>query len=196
MTLRATLERRAGEDLAFLDRRGFLKLGTAAAVALLPGCRAAPRGAGPPAGLALEHLTPRTYAVLNAAAARLVGPRGGALVAAGRADPGAGCERFLTETPELAGPMRQALLLLEYGVWPLLPKGRPFTSLAAAQQSAVLDDLAGSRLALKRRVFGGLRSVALLSFYGPVSQAPPAGFAIGLIPPEARIADAMAPPPA
>jgi hypothetical protein len=61
--------------------------------------------------------------------------------------------------------MGQALAVLEFGVWPLVAKVRPFTALGARGQDAVLDDLARARLALKRQLFAGVRSLALLAFY-------------------------------
>ncbi len=185
---------RARRDLLALDRRGFLRLaGLAAGAGLLPaGCADAPTGQGPPPDLALTRLTPRSYAVLNAAAARVAGPRGAALVREGRVDPARTGEAFLAGSPDLAGPLGQALLLLEFGVWPLLGKLRPFTALDDAGRDAVLAELRDSRLALKRRAFNGIRSVCLLCFYAAVAEARPPGFEIGLIPPDATIAAAMA----
>ena len=65
----------AAAHLAALDRRGFLRLvGLAAGAGLLPaGCRSAPEAYAPPPDLALRVLTPRGYAVLTAAAERVVG---------------------------------------------------------------------------------------------------------------------------
>jgi len=188
------LEARALSDLALLDRRGFLRLGAlAAASGLLPvACSEAPPGAAPPPGLDLAHLTPRTYAVLNAAASSLVGPRGAEQVRARAVDPGRAVETLLADAPDLAGPLSQALLLLEFGVWPVLGKLRPFTALSDAGRGAILAELRGSRIALKRLAFNGIRTVSLLAFYGAVSESRPPGFSIGAIPPDARIADAMA----
>jgi hypothetical protein len=158
---------RALASLAALDRRGFLRLaGVAAAAGLLPsGCGAAPAALAPPPGLALHHLTPRTYAVFTAAAARVVGPAGAERIASRRLEPGARAEAFLAGAPSLAGALRQALLVLEFGAPPLLWKLRPFTALAPAAQDAILHELMGSRLALKRQLFAGVRSLALFACY-------------------------------
>ncbi len=179
-------------DLAALDRRGFLRLaGLAAASGLLPACHDAPSGTGPPPGLALRHLTPRGYAVLNAAAGSVAGPRGAALVRSGAVDPGRAAEHFLAESPDVAGPLGQGLLVLEFAVWPFVPKLRPFTALDDDARRAVLAALMTSRLALGRQVFHGVRSVSLLAFYGAAgAQAP--DFAVGRIPPGVAVADAVA----
>jgi hypothetical protein len=159
---------RALADLAALDRRGFLRLaGAAAAAGLLPtGCGGAPSALAPPPDAALRHLTPRTWAVFTAAAARLGGPGAAEAIAAGRLVPGARAEAFLASAPALAGPLRQALLVLEFGVPPLVAKLRPFTALAGDAQDAILDELMTSRFRTKRLLFGGVRSLALLACYG------------------------------
>lgn len=159
--------------LSALDRRAFLRLaGLAAASGLLPtGCGSAPAPLLPPPGLELRFLTPRTFAVFTAAAARVVGPAGADRIAAGRMQPGARAEDFLASAPSLADPLKQALLALEFAVPPLLWKLRPFTALAPESQDAVLRELMDSRLAIKRLLFGGVRSLALLACYGdPVSR--------------------------
>ncbi len=154
--------------LAALDRRAFLKLaGIAAAAGLLPtGCSDAAPALAPPPDLPLRFLTPRTYAVFTAAAARIVGPAGADLIAAGRLVPGAQAEAFLASAPTLAPTLRQALLVLEFGVPPLLAKVQPFTALPGAAQDAILRELMNSRFASKRLLFGGVRSLALLACYG------------------------------
>jgi len=154
--------------LSALDRRGFLRLaGWAAASGLLPtGCGSAPAPLLPPPGLELRFLTPRTWAVFTAASARIVGPAGAERIAARRLAPGARAEAFLASAPTLAGSLRQALLVLEFGFPPLLAKLRPFTALAPAAQDRVLRELMDSRLATKRLLFAGVRSLALLACYG------------------------------
>jgi len=155
-------------SLAALDRRGFLRLaGLAAAAGVLPsGCGDSSSALAPPPDLALRFLTPRTYAVFTAAAARIVGPAGAQRIEARRLDPGARTEAFLASAPSLAPTLRQALLVLEFGVPPLLAKLRPFTALAGEAQDAILRELMASRFATKRLIFGGVRSLALLACYG------------------------------
>jgi hypothetical protein len=156
------------ELLTALDRRAFLRLaGIAAGAGLIgTGCGGVRSGLLPPPGAELRHLTPRTWAVFTAAAARVAGPAGAELIAAGRLEPGAHAEAFLASAPTLAAPLRQALLVLEFGIPPLLAKLRPFTSLTPAGQDAILDELMRSRFETKRLLFGGLRSLALLACYG------------------------------
>lgn len=153
---------------AALERRAFLRLaGSLAAAGLVPsGCTGVPEALAPPPATPLAVLTPRAYATFTAAAMRLVGPTGGALIAERTVDVGRTADVLLARTPALAGPLAQALAVLEFGVWPLVAKVRPFTALDGAGQDAVLDDLVRSRLDLKRQLVGGVRSLALLAFYG------------------------------
>jgi hypothetical protein len=116
-------------------------------------------------GASLAVLSPHAYATFNAAAARLVGPTGGTLIVTRRVDAGRFADALLTRTPSLAAPLAQALVVLEFGVWPVVPKVRPFTALSEPAQDAVLDDLMRSRLSLKRQIFAGVRSLAMLAFY-------------------------------
>jgi hypothetical protein len=86
-------------------------------------------------------------------------------------------EEFLASSPELAGPLGRALLALELGLPPLVWKLAPFSALPGPERDRVLRELAGSRWELKRALFRGVRSVALLGFYGsaacqPVSRYP------------------------
>jgi hypothetical protein len=157
-----------------LARRAVLRaIGTGMALGLMPtGCSGVPAALAPSPRQPLVVLTPRTYAVLTAAAARVVGPRGAALIGDRTIDVGALADAWLARTPALAGPVGQALLLLEFGVWPILAKVRPFTALGGSAQDAVLDECMTSRLELKRSVFRGIRALALLTFYGaPASRA-------------------------
>jgi hypothetical protein len=180
--------------LAPLDRRAFLRLvGAAAALGMLPaGCAAErPAWLRPPPGTALRRLSPRGYAVLAAATARLVGEPGASWIAEGRVAPAAAADVQLAATPGVAARLAQGLLLLEFGVFPLLPKLRPFTALAPGAQDAVLADLGASALGLKRDLFKGLRTIAFVSFYADPAVRPlighPGPFGRGAV----TIADAM-----
>lgn len=162
-------------DLAPLSRRRFLALvGAAAAAGLLPlGCAPErPAWLRPPAGAALRQLSERSYAVLTAATARLVGGPGAEWIAGGRVTPAATADAWLTSMPHLAAPLAQGLLVLELGFFPLLPKLRPFTALAGEAQDAVLGDLAASQIGLKRDLYKGIRSLAFLTFYSDPAVRP------------------------
>jgi len=161
------LERAAREGLGALDRRGFLRLaGALAAAGLVPaGCGGVPEGLAPPPGLALRHLTPRTWAVFQAAALRIVGPGPAALVRAGAFSPASLADAWLDRAPELAEPLRQGLLVLELAPRPLLPKWRFFTRLPDDAQDAVLDHLMRADAAWKRALFQGVKSFACLTTY-------------------------------
>jgi|CXWL01.1.fsa_nt_gi hypothetical protein len=162
-----SLERDATAALAALDRRSFLRLaGVLAAAGVVPsGCGGVPPALAPPPDLTLRVLTPRTYGTFTAASARLAGPRVAELIAAGRIHPGRAADAWLARSPDVAGPLAQALLVLEFGVWPLVEKLRPFTALEAPAQDRVLDGLLRSRVALKRALWKGVRSFAMLAVY-------------------------------
>jgi hypothetical protein len=157
-----------------LNRRSFLRLvALATAAGLAPsGCGRVPAPLLPADAGALQVLSPRSYAAFTAVAARVVGPPGAALIAARTIDVGSAADAWLARAPSLAGPISQALVALEYGVWPLVAKVRPFTALDGSRQDRVLDDLMRSRLDLKQAIFQGVRSLALLTFYSsPASRA-------------------------
>jgi hypothetical protein len=182
------------EALAPLSRRSFLRaVGAAAAAGLLPTGCAGERAPWlrPPAGTALRQLSERGYAVLAAATARLVGGTGAAWIAEGRIAPAATADLWLDGMPELAAPLGQGLLVLEFAVFPLLQKLRPFTALPPAGQDGVLADLATSQIGWKRDLFKGVRSVAFLTFYADPAARPlighPGPFGRGAV----TIADAM-----
>jgi hypothetical protein len=154
--------------LAPLSRRRFLGLvGAAAAAGLLPTACAPERPAWlrPRPGTALRQLSERSFCVLTAATMRLVGEPGAAWIAEGRVTPALTADAWLAGLPHLAGPLSQGLLLLELGVFPVLPKLRPFTSLAPESQDAVLGDLGASQMGWKRALYKGVRSLAFLTFY-------------------------------
>ena len=110
---------------------------------MLPaGCGRVPGPLAPAPDVTLAVLRPRAYATFTAAAMRLVGPPGAALIGRRTVDVGRLADGLLARSPTLAGPLAQALTVLEFGVWPLLAKVRPFTASAAAQD-AVLADLVG-----------------------------------------------------
>lgn len=180
--------------LAPLSRRRFLALaGATAALGLVPAACAPerPEWLRPAPGDALQVLSERSFAVLTAATARLVGGRGAAWIAERRVAPALTADRWLGALPHLARPLAQALAVLEYGVFPLLPKLGPFTALAPRAQDGVLADLAASQIGPKRDLYRGVRSIAFLTFYADPAVRPlvshPGPFGRG----EVRIADAM-----
>jgi hypothetical protein len=155
------------QALAALDRRAFLRLaGGLAAAGLLPaGCGGVPPALAPPPGHALRALSPRGYATFQAYAMRLLGPRVAAAITAGELDAAGAADAWVARQPALAAVLGRGLVLLEWGVWPLLPKGAPFTALDLAGQDRVIENLQRSRLSLKRDLYKGLKSLASLAVY-------------------------------
>ena len=80
----AALEGELLRTSVLLGRRRFLRaMGVVAAAGLVPsGCAGVPPALAPPPSVTLDVLSPRTYAVFTAAASRIVGLRGAALITA------------------------------------------------------------------------------------------------------------------
>lgn len=161
----------AREALGRLDRRGFLRLtGGLLATGLLPaGCsregRLLPDVLTPPRALQLESLSPSGYAAFQAFAMRLAGPRAARAIAARELDPAAAADRWVARLPAVGEALGNGLALLEWGVWPLLPKLWPFTALDGSGQDRVIEDLQRSRVGVKRDLYRGLKSLAVLVVY-------------------------------
>jgi len=85
-------------------------------------------------------------------------------------------ERLLQDRP--ATLKRQLQLSLRAIQWmPVLRHGKPFTSLNAAQRKHFLSRLENHRLELVRVGFWGLRTMALLGYYGRPQAAHDIGYA-------------------
>ena len=173
--IRRELPEEVRATLGRLDRRGFLRLaGGIAAAGILPaGCAdQTAEYLRPVADASLGVLSPRAYATFQSVAMRCVGPRGAEAIRARRIDPARAADAWVARVPALAGPLLQGLWVLEWGVYPLVAKWRPFTALDGARQDRVLEDLMRSRLDLKRDLFKGMKSLAMLTFYSdPAAQA-------------------------
>lgn len=162
---RTSLE--AAEALAPLDRRTFLRLaGFVVGYGLLPtGCGGLPSALIPPADRPLAMLTPRGYATFQAFAMQLAGPRVAAGIADGTLAPASAADAWIARQPALGAALGQGLALLEWGVWPLLPKWRPFSALTERGRDRVLADLASSSWGWKRDLYRGLKSLASVVLY-------------------------------
>jgi hypothetical protein len=185
----------AGLDSALrgLERRAFLRLlGLAASAGMLPsGCGPGPGRLGPPPGRTLRILSPRTYAVFTAATARIVGPDGAAAMGEGRIDPAGIADDWLERLPRLGALLSRALLALEFAIFPLVGKLRPFTALEPGDQDRILEELMRSRFEWKRAVFNGIKSMACLSFYASPASRALTGYPGPFGGDEVTIADAM-----
>jgi hypothetical protein len=171
------LPERPAPVLPELTRRALLgrslaALGVAAGLpGLLP--TAAP-AQGAPAGLRV--LAPGEWQVLAAVADTVI-PRGGAFsLGAADLDLAARIDALLAAQPaELAGGVRGALLLLEYGAPLLSGRVARFSRLGAVERDEVFGALPGS-FGLARRVYAGLRGLCLFAFYVQPESWPGVGY--------------------
>jgi hypothetical protein len=148
-----------------LGRRSFLRTaagGTAAiaAASLLPaGCaREYPQATG--AGVRLQALSAKQYAVARAAAEVLVT---GVPVSPDRIAAGIDAELAVAGEPALSD-MRTVLSLMEHGT-ALALRPRRFTALSPAARAQVLDNWAHSRFNLRRAAYQALRGFVLYFAY-------------------------------
>jgi hypothetical protein len=119
----------------------------------------------PPSGKVLSVLSPRAYATFQAFSMGLVGPDLTRAMRAGTIEPAGVADAWVARQPELGEALGQGLVVLEWGVWPLFPKWRPFTALDDAGRDRVLASLVVSRFDLLRDLYRGLKSLATLAVY-------------------------------
>ncbi|MBI3769573.1 MAG: gluconate 2-dehydrogenase subunit 3 family protein [Deltaproteobacteria bacterium] len=152
-----------------LSRRGFLQAGllTSGALlgaAVLAGCVRSIPDTEPPGDAYPDVLSRRELAILAALADRVITPAAGTPTArdarvARRID-----RELAFNDGSLAGDVRAALTLIEYG--PFLDFHlRPFTRLSPAEQDTFLHTCAESGWTLRRNAFGGLRFLCLFFYY-------------------------------
>jgi hypothetical protein len=152
---------------ARVDRRGFLKSSAAGVVllgagSLVPaGCKSYPK---PPA--ALRFFTGTEYAIINAAAERLLGVAGKVGAGAGQIDVAAHVDAFVAQwDADAQGQLRMMLRVFEHGTYLFDLQRQRFTRLAPAQQDIYLDGCMNSTLGARRMVFRALKGLAAAGFY-------------------------------
>ena len=163
---------RAGADLEALlraqfDRRRFLTGGVSgvallAVGTLLPaGCRSYPT---PDADLRIFDAT--EYAIMNAAAARLLGVPGRVGSDSGQIDVAANVDRLVSAWDvEAQRQLRTMLRLFEHGTYLFDLQRKRFTRLSAEQQDLYLRGWMSSTLGVRRTVFRAIKALASLGFY-------------------------------
>ena len=163
---------RGGADVAALlraqfDRRRFLT-GGASSVALLAvgtllpaGCRSYPT---PEAELRVFDAT--EYAIMNAAAARLLGAPDRVGSDSGQIDVAANIDRLVAAWDvEAQRQLRTMLRLFEHGTYLFDLQRKRFTKLSADQQDLYLRGWMSSTLGVRRTVFRAIKALASLGFY-------------------------------
>lgn len=150
-----------------LTRRVLLRrsLQAAGALALLPAAACAPAGSGD-AAPGLQALAASELAILEAVADTFV-PSGGAFaIGAREVDLARRIDAVAaSQGPDVVRGLRGALWLVELASPLLLGRLTRFSKLSAADRTACVRALAGSRLVVARDVFAGLKQLCLFSFY-------------------------------
>ena len=159
-----------------MDRRGFLRTaagGTVvvAAASLVPGGCSRDYPQAESAGVTLQSLSPKEYAVARAAAEALLVDVPVSPDAVAR---GIDAELALAGDP-MRTDMKTVLKLMEHGTV-LSFKPRRFTALSPAQRRAVLHDWATSRINLRRAAFGALKGFVVFFAYIDPATRPLTGF--------------------
>jgi hypothetical protein len=161
---------------AGVTRRGFLRTaagGTAAvaAASMIPAGCARDYPQADAAGVSLQVLTPKQYAVARAAAEALVV---GVPVPPDTIAAGIDAELALAGDPVLSD-MRTVLTLMEHGTL-LSLRPRRFTALSPAARRAVLDDWSRSRFNLRRAAYQALRGFVVYFAWVDDATRPLSGF--------------------
>jgi hypothetical protein len=152
---------------ARIDRRRLL-IGGASSVALLglgallpAGCRSYPK---PEADLLVFNAM--EYAILNAAAARLLGVPAKVGPDASQVDVAANIDRLVsTWDAEAQRQLRTMLRLFEHGTYLFDLQRKRFTRLSGEQQDLYLRGWMNSTLGIRRAVFRAIKALVALGFY-------------------------------
>jgi hypothetical protein len=152
-----------------ISRRRFLRTsllgGALLGVAAVVGRNVSGYRLDPEIAARLRALTPKEYLVLMAAARRILAPDG---ADAPPVDDRVGLfvDGYLAGLDaDLRGDVRALLSLVEHGSGPFRLRVSRFTHMRAAEQDAALADWQASRLAVRRRGFQALRTLAFLGYY-------------------------------
>lgn len=152
---------------AQFDRRRFLTGGASSLAwlalgALLPaGCRSYPT---PEAELQVFDAT--EYAIMNAAAARLLGVPGKVGSEVGQIDVAANVDRLVAAwDAEAQRQLRTMLRVFEHGTYLFDLQRKRFTKLSADQQDLYLRGWMSSTLGVRRTVFRAIKALASFGMY-------------------------------
>ncbi|HZS35708.1 MAG TPA: gluconate 2-dehydrogenase subunit 3 family protein [Polyangia bacterium] len=114
----------------------------------------------------LRALSPKEYLIFDAVARRLLAPDGADAPDVDSLRVALFVDSYLARLDEgLRSDVRALLQLVEHGGFLFRLQGSRFTHLGEADQDAVLADWQSSRLAVRRRGFQALRTLAFLGYY-------------------------------
>lgn len=150
-----------------MDRRRFLK-GSVSGITLLglgsllpAGCKSYPKPA-----VSLRFFNSREYAIMNAAAERLMGASGVVGSSAEQIDVAAHVDALVADwDSEAQGQLRIMLRVFEHGTYLFDLQRKRFTRLSAGQQDQYLAGWMNSTLGARRIVFRALKTLAAGGFY-------------------------------
>ena len=160
-----------------IHRRRFLK-GTISGVTLLTFGSLLPAGCSryPKPAAKLRFLDPREYAILTAAAERLLGVEGAIGSAKDQIDVGANVDGLVADwDADAQRQLRTMLRVFEHGTYLFDLRRKRFTALTATKQDEYLAGWMNSTLGVRRVVFRALKLLVAAGFY----QAPHAWTRIG-----------------
>lgn len=149
-------------------RRRFLQaLGAAtAAVAAAPACSPVPTELQPDGSVKLQVLSQRQYAVMNALALTVLGPKAAKHIQAGAADPARRLDQLLAISEPHAKKMIPVLLnVIEFAPWPLMPKLRTFTHLSPEARLRVLEAMKVSDMDTRQAILASARAMVGQCYY-------------------------------
>lgn len=164
--------RRAGDEVVLalsqaVSRRKFLK-GTLAGSALIAGSALLPAGCAKydPAGVPLQVLDQKEFAVLQAAADRFVGEGLAGEPAASDVNVAAQFDAMLAYAPaEVQSQVKQMLQIFEHGTQLFLFSFKRFTELSAEEKDNYITTWMESGLAFRKTVFWAMKKISAAFYY-------------------------------
>ncbi len=175
--------RRTGDEVVLalsqeVSRRKFLK-GTLAGSALIAGSALLPAGCAryDPPGVPLQVLDQKEFAVLQAAADRIVGEGLASEPAASDVNVAAQFDAVLAYAPaEVQTQVKQMLQIFEHGTQLFLFSFNRFTELSAEEKDNYITCWMESGLAIRKTVFWAMKKIAFAFYYATPAVWPTINF--------------------
>jgi len=131
----------------------------------------------------LRALSPKEYLILDAVVRRMLAPDAPGAPDAGSVGATLFVDGYLSRLDEgLRSDVRALLHLVEHGSGPFRFGLTRFTHMSPVEQDATLDDWARSRLAVRRRGFQALKTLAMLGYWRADATWPLIGYTGPMLP--------------